>query len=419
MGNEQIGRREALGLIGSAPVLAGQTAASGDAAAGPSPDQPRDLQPSGADTGTLYPDMERLAARNTYALSFLGSRFRSVDDYRRQGREAVFQAFGYRPAPVDPRPEVVDRRDLGDFIREKVIFSTGPDFRVPAYVHIPKNLKGRAPAIVDLHSHGGMFIFGKEKVIDLGRNHPAMVEYHKENYAGRPTATALVRRGYVVITIDALMFGERRILMDPDLGAGWDRAKYSVEDVKRLNARCRTKESTIVKALTYAGLTWDGVVAWDDMRTVDYLVTRPEVDPARIGCVGVSMGGYRSLFLAGLDDRIAAGCVVGFMSTVKPMMRRHLDTHSFVHFVPALHRSLDFPDVVALRAPKPLLVQQCRQDRLFPLEGMEESLRKIAAIYEKAGARDRFTGRFYDAPHMFNVAMQEDAFAWFDKHLKG
>jgi hypothetical protein len=109
---------------------------------------------------------------------------------------------------------------------------------------------------------------------------------------------------------------------------------------------------------------------------------------------------------------------VGFMSTVKPMMRRHMDTHSFVHFVPALHRSLDLPDVVALRVPKPLLVLQCRQDGLYPLSGMEESLRKIAAIYEKAGAPRNFTGRFYEAPHIFNLAMQEDAFAWFDRHLK-
>ncbi len=100
--------------------------------------------------------------------------------------------------------------DRGDHVREKVLFSTTPHFRVPAYVLIPKRLKKKAPAIVDLHSHGGMFLFGKEKVIDLGDNHPAMTDYHQRNYDGRPTATELVRRGYVVITIDAFMFGERR-----------------------------------------------------------------------------------------------------------------------------------------------------------------------------------------------------------------
>ena len=400
--------------MGAAPA-SGMLLAAED---GPAPDRARELKPMASDTGSLFEDMERLANRNEYSHSFLGSRFKSVDVYRKEGRAAMFAALGPRPEPVDPKPDIVDRRDMGDFIREKLYFSTTPYFRVPAYVHIPKNLKGRAPAIVDLHSHGGMFIFGKEKVIDFGRNHPVMTEYHKGNYGGRPTATALVRRGYVVITIDALPFGERRIIMDDDLKLGWERANYSTEDVAKLNARCRSKESTLVKSLTYAGLTWPGITTWDDIRTVDYLASRPEVDPKRIGCVGVSFGGYRSMFLSGLDDRIKAGCVVGFMSTVKPMIRRHMDTHSFVHFVPALHRALDFPDVVAMRAPLPLMVQQCRQDGLFPLSGMEESLKKIAAIYEKAGARDQFSGRFYDVPHRFDVPMQQDAFEWFDRHLK-
>ncbi|HAX45158.1 MAG TPA: hypothetical protein DCY80_21670, partial [Solibacterales bacterium] len=94
------------------------------------------------------------------------------------------------------------------------------------------------------------------------------------------------------------------------------------------------------------------------------------------------------------------------------------DTHSFVHFIPRLHDRLDLPDVVALRAPKPLFVQQCRRDGLFPLAGMEESLAKIAKIYAKNGSPNAFTGRFYDQPHIFNVAMQDDAIAWFDQHLK-
>jgi len=183
----------------------------------------------------------------------------------------------YRPPKVDPKPEVLERVDRGEFVREKVVFSTGPLFRVPAYVHIPKGLKGRAPAIVDLHSHGGMFVFGKEKVIDFGVNHPAMVAYQEENYDGRPTATALARRGYVVITIDAFMFGERRAILDSELGEGRDRRAYSVDDVQRMNRECAEKESTVVKSLTFAGMTWPGIVFQDDIRTVDYLLTRPAV----------------------------------------------------------------------------------------------------------------------------------------------
>jgi dienelactone hydrolase len=399
---------------GNAPAAAVQTGAP----EGAPRDLPRSTAPSRADLGSNFALVDALDDEGPYPASYLSGRFSSLDAFTAHGRAAILDAYGYRPPSVDPAPDVVDRYEGPDFIREKIVFSTTPGFRVPAYVHIPKGLTGRAPAIVDLHSHGGMFLFGKEKVIDFGRNHPAMTTYHAGNYAGRPTTTALVRRGYVVITIDAFMFGERRVMMDADLAAGWDRASYSPDDVTRLNQVCRAKESTLAKTLTVLGLSWPGIVAWDDMRTVDYLLTRPEVDPSRIGCVGVSFGGWRSLFLSALDERIKAGCVVGFMSTIRPMLQRHVDTHSWVHFVPGLHRHLDLPDVVSMNAPRPLLVQQCRRDGLFPLAGMEAAVKKIADVYARAGIADRFTSRFYDVPHEFNVQMQEDAFAWFDAQLR-
>ncbi len=370
-------------------------------------------EPARPDMGSLYPDITRLANSNRYEYSFLGDRFCTLDDFQTAARTKVFDLLLYRPQPVDPKPEVLERVDMGEFIREKVVFSTGPLFRVPAYVHIPSNRKGRLPAIVDLHSHGGMFVFGKEKVIDFGKNHPAMVAYQKENYDGRPTATALARRGYVVITIDAFMFGERRAVS----GSG-NRDVFALEEVRRLNRECAAKESTVVKSLTFAGLTWPGIVFWDDIRTVDYLVTRPEVDPKRIGCIGISMGGYRSLYLAALDRRIAAGCVAGFMSTVKPMLRSHIDTHSFVHFLPGLHGFLDLPDVATLTAPRPLLVQQCSRDGLFPPEGMKQAVETIAAGYAKGNCGPQFSGRFYDTPHRFTLRMQGEAFDWLDARLK-
>ncbi len=412
-------RREFLAALGlcAAGTACPQDGVAADLARAPVSDGLRTLTANGSDLGSLWSEVEQLAATNRYADSFLSGRFRTWNEYQSVARSKLREVLLYRPEPADLRPELIERVDCGEYFREKVVFSTSPILRVPAYVLIPKNLRGPAPAMVDLHSHGGMFLFGKEKVIDLGTNHPAMTAYHRENYDGRPTATEFVRRGYVVISIDTFMFGERRAMMDDDLKQGWDRSKYSMDDVRSLNQRCRAKEATLVKALTLAGATWPGIVFWDDVRTVDYLVTRPEVDPRRLGCVGISMGGYRSMFLAALDSRIRAGCVVGFMATVHSLIRAHLDTHSWVHFLPALHRSLDWPDVAALAAPRSLLVQQCSKDGLFPLAGMQESIQKIAAIYEQAGAKDKFTGRFYDVPHRFTRAMQDDTFAWFEQHL--
>jgi hypothetical protein len=124
------------------------------------------------------------------------------------------------------------------------------------------------------------------------------------------------------------------------------------------------------------------------------------------------MGGYRAIYLTALDDRIKAGCITGFMSTVAPMLKAHIDTHSWIHFLPGLHQYLDLPDVAALAIPRALMVQQCSRDGLFPLSGMKESLAKIEKAYAAAGAAAKFSGRFYDAPHQFTLPMQEDAFAW-------
>jgi dienelactone hydrolase len=410
-------RRDFLAATGLASLGGGLSAAAEPARFVLPADPPRDLKPTGADLGSLFAEMSQLAEANRYSHSFLSGRFRTLEEFRTAGLHKVFDLLLYRPEKVEPRGEVIERVDRGDHIREKLLFSTSPHFRVPGYVLIPKPLKKPAPAIVDLHSHGGMFLFGKEKVIDLGNNHPALADYHERNYDGRPTATALVRRGYLVITIDALFFGERRVLLDADLERGWDRSKYSLDDIKHLNQQCRAKESTLVKSLVLAGATWPGIVCWDDIRTVDYLVTRPEVDPRRIGCLGISMGGYRAAYLSALDERIAASCVAGFMSTVRPMLKAHIDTHSWVHYLTGLHRFLDLPNVASLAAPRPLLVQQCSQDRLFPLAGMKEAVEQIAAVYEKAGVKDKFTGRYYDVPHKFTRTMQDEAFAWLDERL--
>lgn len=371
-----------------------------------------------ADSGNLLSAIEALAPPAEYPISFLQARFNDAGKWRSGARAAVLSALGPAPARVDPKAKTVARFEARGLVFEKILFSTAPGVRVPGYVLRRADLRTPAPAIVDLHSHGGMFLFGKEKVIDSGSNHAAMTEYHAVNYGGRPTATELARRGYVVITIDAFPFGERRYVAPEDLPAAWDREKLRLEDVRRLNEKCRAKESTIVKTLAYAGLTWPGVAAWDDMRTVDYLCTRPDVDAKRIGCVGVSFGGWRSLFLGALDDRIRACCIAGFLSTVRPMMRSHMDTHSFVHFVPGLHRYMDLPDVAGLRAGRPLMVLQCLGDALFPPEGMQAAVAKLNATYEKARAKDLFAARFYDGSHRFDVPMQEDAFAWLDRWLK-
>lgn len=413
-------RRRFLKAVGGAGALL--AASPAERAGHPSPlafvqraagDEDDRRPPVDDDLGTLSPIVQQIADENTGSVT--PRNFSSHKDWTAHARPLLQRLLSHEPPRVALKAETLERTDCGDHVREKVKFSTAAATRISAYVLVPTQRQPPFPAVVDLHSHGGMFLFGKEKVVDLGDNHPAMTAYHQANYDGRPTATALVRRGYLVIAADAFFFGERRYATRGN--AAQDLSQASDDELQRLNQQCRAKEATLAKGLTFAGATWPGVVAWDDMRTVDYLLSRTDVDPDRIGCLGISMGGYRSLLLAALDERIAAACITGFMSTTRPMIPGHLEIHSHVHFLPGLHRHFDWPEVAGLTAPRALLVQQCARDALFPLVGMQAAVRQIAGSYEFAGAKDKYQGRFYDVPHRFSVEMQDEAFAWLDRHL--
>jgi dienelactone hydrolase len=411
-------RRAFLGSLGLATLFTfgspiGKAAANTNGASA-SGDVPAD-----SDSGSIYSQIERLADQCRYPMSFLEGSYPDAGSYRTSVRRKVFELFHYVPPPVPPEPEVVNRWEYPDFIQERVLFNTAPWFRIPAYLLIPKGRKGRRPAIIDLHSHGGMYVFGKEKVMPVPEGeHPAITSYRRGNYEGRSTSLALCRRGYVVISIDAFYFGERRTMFREDIEKyGWDRSKYSVETVRALNRRAAETEGTLARSLFWAGTTWQGIAHWDDIRTVDYLAGRPEVDPEKIGCLGISMGGDRTDYLAGLDDRIQCAVSVSWMSTLRPMIKQHVNTHSYIHFLPGLTHFLDLPDLIGCMVPKPLMVQQCSQDGLYPLEGMQQSVKRIAAIYEKAGAGSKFQGRFYNHPHLFSREMQEEAFDWMDRWL--
>jgi dienelactone hydrolase len=378
------------------------------------------MKPPAPSPGSLTASIEQMAAHFSPTLTFARQKGKSFDVWRRNARDKINSLLQYDVPRVPLRAQVVGRWESRDFIQEKVLLSTTPWFQVPAYVLTPKGPRRRRPAIVDLHSHGGMYLYGKEKVMPMPEGEsPAVARYRRDLYGGRSTSLELCRRGYVVISIDNFYFGERRALSAEDRRRhGTDPSRYSPALVRRFNREAWAGESELARQLCLAGTTWPGISHWDDRRTIDYLVTRPDVDPERIGCVGVSMGGYRSAFLGAQDKRIRTAVVAGWMSTLRPMIEHHAVRHSFVQYVPGLTQFLDLPDAATCLAPKPLLVLQCTRDELFPLAGMKDAVKKIASIYRHIGAPQAFHGVFFDKPHTFDVEMQEQAFAWLDRTLQ-
>jgi len=375
--------------------------------------------PPGSDIGNLYPFVQQQADRSTLELSFLRPEFGDLPAWQTRARATVLDHLFYAPPPIAPAPQVIRREDRGDYLQEYLTFQTTPDIRVPAYVLIPKQAKFPAPGIVALHCHGGFYVWGKEKLVELDREHPALTDYKQDLYQGTSVATELVRRGYVVIVIDAFYWGERRMLLDNDPPSYRDSQTMTKVDVAAFNRRSQEGEQLVARSLFTAGITWPGVLLWDDLRTVDYLASRPEVDPQRLGCVGLSLGGYRSFLLAALDPRIKVGVDVGWMTSFASQIKDHVvHTVGLTFHIGGLYRYLDLPDLAALIAPRALLVINGSKDGLFAPEGVRAAFDKIAACFQKAGAADRQHCRLYDAPHQFNRQMQDEAFKWLAQWLR-
>jgi dienelactone hydrolase len=393
----------ATGLLSSASFSRADIAAM--QASAKAPDSPH--------IGNLYPFVQQQADRSRLELSYLHPQFRDLPSWQRTARARVLENLFYSPPAVSPAPEIIRRTERADYIEEYLTFQTTPDVRVPAYVLIPTRAKQPAPGLVVLHCHGGAYVWGKEKVVAVDNENPALTKFKEQLYEGTSIAGELARRGYVVITIDMFYWGERRMLLDEDPASYRDRDRMSADDVAAFNRRSSQNEQLVARTLMTAGITWPGVMLWDDLRTLDYLASRPEVDRQRLGCVGLSVGGYRSFVLAALDQRIKAAVDVGWMTSFGSNIRRHvLNTVGLTFHIPGLYRYLDFPDLAALVAPRSLLVINGSKDGLFPPDGVDKAFQKIEACFRKAGVAERQRCRLYDAPHQFNREMQAEAWEW-------
>ena len=373
----------------------------------------------GPDIGSLYPFVRSQAVAGEFPLSFLRKEFTDVRAWKRDARGKLLELLHYAPPPCDPRPETVERVDRGDYVQERVYFNTTPDVRAPAFVLIPKKARRPAPGIVALHDHGGFYLWGKEKLLELDDEHPVLADFKRQYYGGKSIASELARAGYVVVVIDMFYWGERRMLLADD-PPDWRERPRSItpERIAAFNRRSGESEQLVGRTIFSAGFTWAGAMFWDDVRTVDYLLSRPEVDPGRIGCVGLSVGGVRSAHLAALDDRIRAAVVVGWMTSFPAQLERHVrNTIGHTKLVPGLYRYLDYPDVASLAMPTPLLVINGSKDALFEPSGVRASFEKLAACYAKAGVPERLRTRLYDTPHEFNLEMQAEAWSWLATHL--
>src|SRR5262245_326307 len=225
----------------------------------------------------------------------------------------------------------------------------------------PANATGRLPAILGLHCHGGHKYFGRRKITRTADEwHPLMVAHQDVHYGGVGWANEIAKRGYAVLVPDAFAFASRRVRLQdvPEaIRLGLSEVESEApEDIIAYNNWAGQHESILAKSLLCAGSTWPGVFLSEAQRALDGLCGREDVDAARGVCGGLSGGRLRTVFLNGADDRIQCAVCVGMMTTWRDYLLNKSHTHTWMIYVPLLPPELDYPDILGLRAPRPVLV---------------------------------------------------------------
>jgi dienelactone hydrolase len=356
--------------------------------------------------------------------SFRQPRFRDIDAWRREARAKLDDWLLQPNTGGPPKPTVTRTLEYDGLSIEFLTWHLPFGPPTEAVFLKPSGAKGRLPGIVALHDHGGNKYFGYRKITRTGDDvHPLMKTHQDGYYGGVAWANELAKRDYAVLVHDVFTFASRRMLL-ADLPDVITKGQKDPDDsdekgIAAYNTFAGEHEHRTAKSLLCAGTTWPGVFTAEDQRALDYLSSRPDVDPLRIGCAGLSGGGLRTCYLAGLDDRIRCACCVGMMTTWRDYLLNKCYTHTWMIYVPGLPLDLDYPEVMGLRAPLPSLVLSCTEDQLFTMPEMRRADKILTDVYKKAGAPERYRTSFYPGGHKFDRAMQAEAFEWLDRWLKG
>jgi dienelactone hydrolase len=250
---------------------------------------------------------------------------------------------------------------------------------VPAFVARPAAASGRRPAVVFNHSHGGGYAIGKKEFVE-GRSYLQPVPYAK----------ALTDLGYVAIAIDHWVFGERS----------------------------HTSEGDTFKAMLWQGQVLWGMMVYDSLRAVDWIVSRPDVDASRLATLGISMGSTMAWWLAALDERIRVTVDICCLTDFHTLLaKKDLSAHGVYYYVPRLLKHFTTAQINALIAPRAHLALAGVKDKLTPVEGLDIIERELTRVYADAGHAERWTLKRYDVGHMETAEGRVEVLQFLQKHL--
>ena len=316
-----------------------------------------------------------------------------------QARRAFFlHQIGGLPERTPLNPKIVGVLKGDGYRIEKLWFESRPDFRVTANLYLPTTA-GPWPAVIVPcgHSHDGKLSGGHQRFCIL-----------------------MARHGMAAMCYDPIGQGERYQMLD------LTRERTQFEDAPHVpvphpNVRlmCTDEHTTIGLSCMLLGTNVAQYRIWDGMRAIDYLQSRSDIQPDKIGCAGNSGGGTLTAYLMALDDRIVAAAPICYLTT----FRRLIDTAGPQDAEQNIHAQLQFgldeADYLTLRAPRPTLICAGTRDKTFDIGGTWDTFRQAKRFYSRLGHAERVEIHEADAPHGFVLQQREAVARWMHRWLLG
>jgi dienelactone hydrolase len=328
---------------------------------------------------------------NTLAFELLDRRrgevaqLRTAADWERrraQVRAALGRVLGAFPERTPLRPRVMGTVEKDGFRIEKIVFESQPAFYVTGCLFLPSNRPPRAPAILNVIGH-------------------ADVSFRAPMY--QQLILNLVGKGFIVFAVDPVGQGERLQYYDPA--------------AKRSTVGGATAEhSTFGYQCFLAGSSAARTFAWDGIRALDYLASRPEVDPERLGVTGISGGGTQTSYLAALDERVAAAAPACYITSFRRLFESIGPQDAEQNFNGGVAAGLDHADLLEARAPKPTLLVATTRD-FFSIEGTRETFAEAQGAFRALGAPGNLALVEDDFGHGYTRKTREAIYRFFQKAL--
>lgn len=365
--------------------------------------------------GEIPTYVETLKKELTYPLAWGNSPIRNFKKWKKAARAKVFECMMTPPkAAAAWDMEVLGEEQRDGYKAQKIAFNINAYSRITAYLLIPDG-KGPFPTVNALHDHGAHLFIGKEKMVrpfftpeeqDAPAKQALCQEilddadaWAKQLYDNQYVGDYLAKHGYVVFSADAPMWGER------GRKEGVDRNKYDL----------------IAGNMMMLGRDLSAFMTYDDIASTEFLASLPMVDAKRIGCVGCSMGAYRSWMLSALSDRIKAGASICWMITTDAQLTRRFgrkENGGFANCIPGLRQYLDYPHIASLACPKPMLFINGTKDKLFPVPGVKDAFAEMHKVWKSQGVDNLLDTELWEIPHSCGLKAQEKMLEFLDKNLK-